>query len=101
MRVPVVLPPYQNLVPSGFFFFFTLAILISMQCYHNMVFIYIFLVANDVEHLLYAHLPLISSLVKCVFKSFTHLKNGLFLFLVLSFKMLSLLDISFCQICDS
>lgn len=55
MRVPVVLPLTRIWYWQGFVFF-TLAILISTQCYYNMVFIYTFLVANDVEHLLYAHL---------------------------------------------
>lgn len=48
--------------------------------------IYISLVTNDVEYLLMVYLPSISSLVKCLFKSFVHfLKIGLSL-LILSCK---------------
>lgn len=82
MEVPVDLHLHQYLVLSGFLI---LAILISMRYYHIMVIICIFLVTNDVEHLSYAYLPLIFSLVKCLLRSFAHFTNWVISFLIVEF----------------
>lgn len=71
-----------------------MAILVDMQWY-CVVLIYISKVANDAKksfHVLFGHLY-ISSLNKCLFKSFAHLKKiGVFFFFVIVTGFLDILD---------
>lgn len=84
MRVPVTPHPRQNLVWAVFLI---LAIITGVHWYLIVILICISLKNDDVEHLfMYLFVTHISSLMRCLFKSFAHFEIVLyFLFLVVEF----------------
>ena len=87
MRAPFSLHPHQHLLLFTFFWFwfFGFAILVGVRWYLIMVWVCLFLMMNDTEHLFMGLLAICMSLENCLFKSFACFSIGLFVYFLKDF----------------
>lgn len=91
MRVPISPHHCQHFLSI----FFIIAILVGVRWHVIVVWIYIYLMTIDTEHLCMCLLTIYISLRKCLFRYFVHFSIGLLIFLLLIYKSSSyILEIS-------